>query len=190
MEDALTEHKQQAKLIVRRLSPNSEPMCSIESGAYTLQSVVVFRSHRRVKEGGPSLALLCIGPATDDPTDAIVRSPSSYLISGSVIYLVISERSYPRKLAFSYLDELAREFSAKHGDKVDSTTRPYAFVGFGESLARQFPQLPHGKRPLLTRYAVDRLFHVQDRKIVQGLADNPRDCCCLGRTGRQSRSDQ
>lgn len=37
IDNALTEHKQQAKLIVRRLSPNSEPLCSIESGAYTLQ---------------------------------------------------------------------------------------------------------------------------------------------------------
>jgi hypothetical protein len=39
VDNALTEHKQQAKLIVRRLSPNSEPLCSIESGAYTLQCV-------------------------------------------------------------------------------------------------------------------------------------------------------
>ena len=36
-EQTLHEHKQQAKLIFRRINPNSEPRCSIESGPYTLQ---------------------------------------------------------------------------------------------------------------------------------------------------------
>ena len=36
----LPEYKQQAKLIFRRVTPQSEPRCSIESGACTLQSVV------------------------------------------------------------------------------------------------------------------------------------------------------
>lgn len=35
----LAEYKQQAKLIFRRVTPQSEPRCSIESGACTLQSV-------------------------------------------------------------------------------------------------------------------------------------------------------
>jgi hypothetical protein len=38
-EQALQEHKQQSKLIFRRITPNSEPRCSIESGEYTLQCV-------------------------------------------------------------------------------------------------------------------------------------------------------
>lgn len=38
-EQALQEHKQQSKLIFRRITPNSEPRCSIESGPYTLQWV-------------------------------------------------------------------------------------------------------------------------------------------------------
>ena len=37
IESALQEQKQQAKLIFRRITPNAEPMCSIESGPYTLQ---------------------------------------------------------------------------------------------------------------------------------------------------------
>lgn len=36
-EKALTEYKQQSKLVFRRLNANSEPACSIESGQYTLQ---------------------------------------------------------------------------------------------------------------------------------------------------------
>ena len=38
-EQALQEHKQQAKVIFRRLTSNSEPRLSIESGPYTHQYV-------------------------------------------------------------------------------------------------------------------------------------------------------
>lgn len=58
---------------------------------------------------------------------------SSYLIADNVIYLVIAEKSYPRKLAFSYLDEVSKEFQTSYGAKVDSVRKPYAFVGFGAS---------------------------------------------------------
>jgi Regulated-SNARE-like domain len=56
----------------------------------------------------------------------------SYLISDNVVYLVIADKSYPRKLAFSYLDELSKEFLMSYGQKVESVRKPYAFVGFGE----------------------------------------------------------
>ncbi|KAI0796481.1 protein transport protein Sec22 [Abortiporus biennis] len=93
---ALQEHKQQAKLIFRRITPNAEPRCSIESGAYTLH----------------------------------------YLIADNVVYLVIAEKSYPRKLAFSYLDELSKEFATSYGAKVDSVRKPYAFVGFDTFMSK------------------------------------------------------
>lgn len=35
----LTEPKQNAKMVIRRLNRNSEPQASIEAGQYTLQSV-------------------------------------------------------------------------------------------------------------------------------------------------------
>ncbi|KAI0663132.1 protein transporter SEC22 [Cubamyces menziesii] len=95
-EQALSEHKQQAKLIFRRISPNSEPRCSIESGAYTLH----------------------------------------YLIADNVIFLVITDKSYPRKLAFSYLDELSKEFQLSYGAKVDTVRKPYAFVGFDTFMSK------------------------------------------------------
>ena len=49
-----------------------------------------------------------------------------------MVYLTIAEKSYPRKLAFSYLDELSKEFAQSYGAKVDTVRKPYAFVGFGE----------------------------------------------------------
>lgn len=60
-------------------------------------------------------------------------APLSYLIADNVVYLTIAEKSYPRKLAFSYLDELSKEFATSYGPKVETVRRPYAFVGFGES---------------------------------------------------------
>ncbi|KAH7916761.1 Longin-like domain-containing protein [Hygrophoropsis aurantiaca] len=95
-EQALQEHKQQAKLIFRRISSNSEPRCSIESGQYTLH----------------------------------------YLLSDNVVYLAIADKSYPRKLAFSYLDELSKEFLMSYGSKVESVRKPYAFVGFDTFMSK------------------------------------------------------
>ncbi|THH07691.1 hypothetical protein EW145_g3220 [Phellinidium pouzarii] len=85
-EQALQEHKQQAKLIFRRITPNSEPLCSIESGPFTLH----------------------------------------YMIADNIVYLTISDKSYPRKLAFSYLDELSKEFQNSYGAKVESARKPCA----------------------------------------------------------------
>jgi hypothetical protein len=98
--------------VFRRINPNSEPRCSIESGAYTLQCVVI-RSVCTTTDGGHRC---------------------SYLIMNNVVYLTIADKSYPRKLAFSYLDELAKEFDQSHGAQVDSVRKPYAFVGFGACL--------------------------------------------------------
>lgn len=55
-----------------------------------------------------------------------------------IIYMCICDSTYPRKLAFSYLDELSKEFQQSYGDKVMAASRPYAFMGFGES----FPPIP------------------------------------------------
>lgn len=55
----------------------------------------------------------------------------SYLISDNVVFLTIADKSYPRKFAFSYLDELSKEFTTTYGAKVEAVRKPYAFVGFG-----------------------------------------------------------
>jgi vesicle transport protein SEC22 len=46
--------------------------------------------------------------------------------------MCICDSSYPRKLAFSYLDELSKEFQRSYEGKIEGVTRPYAFMGFGE----------------------------------------------------------
>ncbi|KAJ3007517.1 SNAP receptor [Thoreauomyces humboldtii] len=86
----MTEHKNQAKQLFKRLSPQSDQRCSIETGN------LVFH----------------------------------YLIEFGVCYLCLCDRSYPRKLAFAYLEELQQEFQEQYGDQVGTVARPYAFVKF------------------------------------------------------------
>jgi len=55
----------------------------------------------------------------------------SYLIECGICYLCLCEKSYPKKLAFSFLEELQVEFQSKYGTEVGTVARPYAFVKFG-----------------------------------------------------------
>ena len=56
-----------------------------------------------------------------------------YLIEFGVCYLTLCEKSYPKKLAFAYLEELQKEFQEKYGHEIGTVARPYAFVKFGIS---------------------------------------------------------
>jgi len=54
-----------------------------------------------------------------------------YLIENEICYLCICEKNYPRRLAFSYLEELAREFYGSYGTEFNKPgLRPYAFIKF------------------------------------------------------------
>ena len=70
----------------------------------------------------------------------VLNQSNSYLISDNVVFLTIADKSYPRKLAFSYLDELSKEFANTYGPKVETVRKPYAFVGFGKQYLS--PNLP------------------------------------------------
>lgn len=102
------------KQILRRLNRNSEPQASIESGQYTIQYVVPVISGLR--------------PLTN----------CSYLLNDSVVFLCICDRSYPRKLAFTYLSDLSAEFTTTYPSQqyLSPTLRPYAFVEFDTFIQR------------------------------------------------------
>ncbi|KAK2781368.1 SNAP receptor [Onygenales sp. PD_12] len=55
-----------------------------------------------------------------------------YLIKDEACFLCISDHSYPRKLAFTYLADLATEFTTtyKPSQYSSRTLRPYALVAF------------------------------------------------------------
>ena len=91
----------------------------------------------------------------------------SYLIADNVVYLVIADKSYPRKLAFSYLDELAKEFATSYGAKVDTVRKPYAFVGFGELLAHE-STLEYSSNECLDTFMSKTTRLYQDTRSVGG----------------------
>lgn len=78
-----------------------------------------------------------------EPQASIESGPYTlhYLIgepAGEVVYLCVAERSYPRKLAFTYLADLAAEFANSHpaSQLASPTLRPYAFMDFDTFISR------------------------------------------------------
>ena len=55
-----------------------------------------------------------------------------YIIDNDVCYLTLVEKSYPKKLAYQYLEELQREFFSLYGREIEQAKRPYAFIKFGK----------------------------------------------------------
>lgn len=53
-----------------------------------------------------------------------------YVLSAGVCILTLTERAYPKRLAFDYLDELRKEFFQIYGSQIASATRPYEFIRF------------------------------------------------------------
>ena len=63
---------------------------------------------------------------------------SSYLIKDDICFICICDKSYPRKLAFTYLSDLANEFTTTYSSTqyMSPTLRPYAFVEFDTFIQR------------------------------------------------------
>ncbi|KAM3604053.1 uncharacterized protein V6R79_005829 [Siganus canaliculatus] len=55
-----------------------------------------------------------------------------YIIAQGVCYLVLCNASFPKKMAFAYLEDLHSEFYDQYGRRVPTVTRPYSFIEFGE----------------------------------------------------------
>ncbi|ORY85458.1 Longin-like domain-containing protein [Protomyces lactucae-debilis] len=60
-----------------------------------------------------------------------------YMIEDGICYLCIADKSYPRKLAFNYLSQVAKEFATSYGQEAQKQgLRPYAFVQFENYLQK------------------------------------------------------
>ncbi|KAK0375244.1 transporter sec22 [Colletotrichum limetticola] len=129
-EAALSEVKSQIKQVLRKLTRNSEPQASIESGAYNLKSVYpspvypFYTERSQSKEEEGTLANLCV--------------QNSYLMDSDITFICITDKSYPRKLAFTYLSDLAREFTTTYpvSQLHSPSLRPYAFMEFDTFISR------------------------------------------------------
>lgn len=52
----------------------------------------------------------------------------NYIVENGICYLTLCESSYPRKLAFHYLQDLQQEFERLDSSLVDRITKPYTFI--------------------------------------------------------------
>ncbi|MCD9560790.1 hypothetical protein HAX54_019585 [Datura stramonium] len=52
----------------------------------------------------------------------------NYMVENGICYLTLCESSYPRKLAFHYLQDLRQEFERLDRSLVDRVTKPYTFI--------------------------------------------------------------
>ncbi|MCJ1230431.1 SNAP receptor [Toensbergia leucococca] len=61
-----------------------------------------------------------------------------YLITSEICFLTICDKSYPRKLAFTYLTDLSTEFTTTYAAPtyLAPNLRPYAFVEFDTFMQR------------------------------------------------------
>ncbi|KAL3342079.1 hypothetical protein AABB24_026212 [Solanum stoloniferum] len=50
------------------------------------------------------------------------------MVENDICYLTLCESSYPRKLAFHYLQDLQQEFERLDSSLVDRITKPYTFI--------------------------------------------------------------
>lgn len=60
----------------------------------------------------------------------------SYLIENDVCYLVLCERNFSKRTAYSYLEDIAQEFHTQYGKRVNSVARPYQFIEFGRFIQK------------------------------------------------------
>ncbi|KAG9243799.1 regulated-snare-like domain-containing protein [Calycina marina] len=132
-ESSLAEIKSQVNMVLRRLNRNSEQQASIESSVYTLQYVTEDYTKRFVAKGGSR--------SKEASFQCFKKSETwedFYMIFQEIIYLCISEKSYPRKLAFTFLSDISNEFSTTYASThlLSPSLRPYAFMEFDTFIAR------------------------------------------------------
>lgn len=53
-----------------------------------------------------------------------------YLLENRICYLCLCEKTFSKRLAFSYLEDLATEFQQQYGPRLFTVTRPYSFIEF------------------------------------------------------------
>jgi vesicle transport protein SEC22 len=59
-----------------------------------------------------------------------------YQIMNNIVCLTICDRSYPKKLAFEYLQELSGEFCDEYQRAIPTFTRAYAAIGFDSQIEK------------------------------------------------------
>ncbi|XP_076250305.1 vesicle-trafficking protein SEC22 [Rhynchophorus ferrugineus] len=126
----IMDYQNQAKMLFRKLGPQSPPRCTIETGPYLFH----------------------------------------YLIEYDVCYLVLCEKNFSKRLAYSYLEDIAQQFHSEYGRKVNTVTRPYTFIEFDTYIQKAKKQFADSRSRRNLNVINNQLQDVQ-RIMVQNIDD-------------------
>ncbi|CAH1984206.1 unnamed protein product [Acanthoscelides obtectus] len=93
-----------------------------------------------------------------------------YLIEYDVCYLVLCEKNYSKRLAYSYLEDIAQEFHKQYGRRVNSVTRPYSFIEF-DNYIQKAKKTFTDSRSRRNLNAINNQLHDVQRIMVQNIDD-------------------
>jgi len=116
---------------------------------------------------------------TAEPRASIEASKGTvhYVLNDNVAYLAITESSYPKKLALTYLEDVRAEFqtSYKREDYLDPQLRPYAYSEFDRFIERT-------KKTYQDSRATDNLGRLNDelKDVTQVMTKNIEDLLYRG----------
>ncbi|CAH1173927.1 unnamed protein product [Phaedon cochleariae] len=127
---SILDYQNQAKMLFRKLGPQSPVRCTIETGPYLFH----------------------------------------YLIEYEVCYLVLCEKNYSKRLAYSYLEDIAQEFHTQYGKRVNTVTRPYTFIEFDTFIQKSKKQFTDSRSRRNLNAINNQLQDVQ-RIMVQNIDD-------------------
>lgn len=94
----------------------------------------------------------------------------SYLIENDVCYLVLCEKNWSKRLAYTYLEDIAQEFHAQYGKRVNTVTRPYSFIEFDTYIQKAKKSYSDGRSRRNMNALNNQLQDVQ-RIMVQNIDD-------------------
>ncbi|KAL3988239.1 atypical dual specificity phosphatase [Sarotherodon galilaeus] len=108
------------------------------------------------------------------------------LIAQGVCYLTLCEASFPKKMAFEYLEDLRKKFYDQYGEEVPTVTRPYSFTEFGTRIQKE--KKPSGSSTLRRTLASTKKELDDIQKIMVANIDEvlQRDSLCDQRVSNLS----
>lgn len=122
-----------------------------------------------------------------------------YMIDNGICYLMLSDKSYPKKLAFLFLEEISREFIAslqiEHGDEwlreLELVGRAYAFIKFDQVIQRKRRDYADPNSSANIRKLNDELqsIHHIMRKTIDDVLDRGSKLDDVSETSRNLVSD-
>ncbi|CAF0791235.1 unnamed protein product [Adineta ricciae] len=119
--------------------------------------------------------------ASNSPSKASIETdPYIFhcLIDHDVCYITLCEKSFPRKNAYAYLEDLAQEFIAQYGQKIQLAARPYSFIEFDNYIQKMKKQYADSRT---SREAMGRL-RTDLRDVQNIMVTNIQDVIARGET--------